>query len=105
MGEVERVFRTQDNKYDALLSVVLGDRKFYMVVSGLARAPKTVQISEIGSTVKLVLLDQFDHGFLTCTIERGFLEKEFASVKCCPGNIWVISEETILRHKRCAEPS
>ena len=105
MSEVRRVFRTQDNKYDALLSIVLGEKRFYMVVSGLARPPKVVRILEAGATVKLELLDQFDRGFLTCVLERGHFEEEFASVKCTPGNVWIISEDTILRHRQCPESS
>ncbi|MEM4854310.1 MAG: hypothetical protein QXE75_02660, partial [Sulfolobales archaeon] len=66
MSEVRRVLKTQDNKYDALLSIVLGEKRFYMVVTGLTRAPKTIKVSETGTTVRLELLDQFDHGFLTC---------------------------------------
>ncbi|MEM0065316.1 MAG: hypothetical protein QXT76_01915 [Sulfolobales archaeon] len=105
MSEVRRVLKTQDNKYDAFLSIVLGEKRFYMVVTGLTRAPKVVKVSETGATVRLELLDQFDHGFLTCVLERGHFEEEFTSVKCTPGNVWIISEDTILRHRQCPEPS
>ncbi|MCS7099783.1 MAG: hypothetical protein RMH84_03205, partial [Sulfolobales archaeon] len=93
------VLKTCDNRFDALLSVLLGGRRFYMIVSGLARAPKEVKIVEVESSVKLELLDQFGHGFLTCVLNREFFESEFASVKCSPGNVWIISEDTIARHR------
>lgn len=104
MSEVRRVFKTQDNKYDALLSIALGEKRFYMIVSGLARAPRAVRVSESGNMVRLELLDQFDRGFLTCMLERGHFDREFASVRCTPGVVWIISEETVLRHKECSEP-
>lgn len=105
MSEVRRVFKTQDNKYDALLSITLGEKRFYMIVSGLARAPKGVKVSEAGNMIRLELLDQFDHGFLTCLLERGHFEREFIGVRCTPGNVWIISEETIARHRECPESS
>lgn len=102
MSEVHRVLKTQDNKYDALLSLSIEGRKVYVVISGLARAPKSVKVSDIGgSKLRLELFDQFDQGFLTCLLERKHLEEDFASISCCPGTIWIINEDTLSRHRKC----
>ena len=104
MSEVRRVFKTHDNRYDALISLALGDRCVYLVITGLARPPKTVRLVELGGErVRLELVDQHDHGFLTCTLDRRYFEEEFVSVRCNPGSIWIISEETLARHRRCGE--
>lgn len=102
-AEVRRVIKTQDGKYDALLSVVLGDRRYYIIVAGLARTPKTARVQETESLVRLELLDQFDHGFLTCVLDRRYFDEEFASLRCAPGSAWIVSEETLLRHRQRAE--
>lgn len=105
MSEVHRVLKTYDNKYDALLSLSVEGRRVYIVISGLTRSPKTVKVSDIGGgMLRLELFDQFDQGFLTCLLERKHLEEEFASIRCCPGSVWIINEETLSRHRKCESP-
>ncbi|MCX8184949.1 MAG: hypothetical protein RMI56_02380 [Sulfolobales archaeon] len=99
MSEIQRVFKTYDNRFDALLSILLGEKRFYMIVSGLVRAPKEIVVQEAERSVKLELVDQSGHGFLTCMLDRELFNKEFASVRCSPGSVWIISEDTILRHR------
>ncbi len=96
------MIKTHDGKYDALLSVVLGDRRFCMIVTGLARSPKAARVQEAGDLIRLELLDQFEHGFLTCVLDRRYFEEEFASLRCAPGSAWIVSEETLLRHRKSA---
>lgn len=102
MSEVKRVFKTHDNKYDALLSLVVGDRHVYLVITGMARPPGAVKLVEVGTDkIKLELFDQYGNGFLSCTLDRRYFDEEFVGIRCSPGNIWIISEETVTRHRKC----
>ncbi len=99
------MIKTQDGRYDALLTVVLGGRRYYMIVSGLTRTPKVVRVQESGDLVRLELLDHFERGFLTCVLERRRFDEEFANFRCAPGSAWIVSEETLLRHRQRSEAS
>lgn len=102
MSEVHRVLKTHDNKYDALLSLSIEGKKVFVIISGLARAPRTVKVSDVGGgKLRLELFDQFDQGFLTCLLERKHLEEDFVGISCCPGTVWIINENTLFRHRKC----